>query len=130
MLNKYAEIFDRYRIESLRLTYHPSVGTTTGGTIALGADWDPRSVPKSLSGVLACVPKVVGPCWKSMVMSLPASQLMSRKLLYTYRKDEADRPIEDSSGVAVVLAHNLQNVAPGYVVADYSIYFEGPYSGN
>lgn len=127
-LDAYAKIFDRYRVEAITLSWVPSVGTNTGGDNVIGVDLDPRTLPAKRSGVLACVPKLMGPAWQAKTLSLPRQQLMSRRALYTYHESEKERAWEDSAAFAVAQVSSA-TVSPGMLMVKYVVHFEGPFSG-
>lgn len=80
-LAKVAAVFERYRFESLAVYYKPLVGTTIGGAITIGIDWDLDTPPSTRVGVAAYTPSQTLPVWEDgerKKMVLPKSRLMSR----------------------------------------------------
>lgn len=135
MFDNYSKIYDRYRLEMVRITYHPSVGTTEGGTVVVGCDLDPRTSPTTMTQVLACVPKAMGPSWQKKVINVPKRQLMTRRMMFTYRDGEKTRQREDDTALVVSLVSDYTTTGAnikklGFVMVSYVAYFEGPYSGN
>lgn len=129
MLDNWGKMYERYRLEALQISYHPAVGTTIDGFVVLGVDLESRNPVTTLKAAMVLNPGSSGPVYGPLTVTVPASQLMSRKLLYTKGLSEA--PAEDSSCLSVVVAipKSTQIRKVGYLSLRYSIYFEGPRGG-
>lgn len=93
-LKNLAKAFERYKFHKLVIEYRPLVGTTQGGSIALGIDWASASTTADMdvdsdlyvlvgaaptkAKVMACTPSIDMPSWQSGKLVVPASRLMSR----------------------------------------------------
>lgn len=73
--------FELFRWDRVSLFYKPAVGSTYGGLVTIGVDWDGANVPTTRAGVSALSPNRTVPAWQdseSTPMSLPLERLRSR----------------------------------------------------
>lgn len=73
--------FDRVKWHKLNLYYKPAVGTTYGGLVSLGMDWDFASRDVSRSTMSGFTPNASFAAWsdtEKSPMVLPANRLQSR----------------------------------------------------
>lgn len=73
--------FDRIQWKTLRFYYKPAVGTTYGGMVAVGMDWDFASSDVERKLISAFTPNFATAAWtdtQNRPMSLPANRLQSR----------------------------------------------------
>lgn len=135
LLDGLAALYDRYRLESLTISFQPSMSASTNGTNVIAVDLDPRTAPADMTSLLRFSPKVIAPVSQRRVLSVPRAQLMSRKLLYTYRSTENGRSAEDDTALQICVASDATAssggaLSLGYLTLRYTIYLEGPYAGN
>lgn len=73
--------FDQYRFEKLQVYYKPVVGTTTGGAVAFGMDWDWASTDVLRVNISSFTPNCSTAAWQdteSRPLILPLSRLQTR----------------------------------------------------
>lgn len=73
--------FDRVKWLKLNVYYKPAVGTTYGGMVAVGMDWDFKSEDVGRSKISAFTPSQTFAAWadtESKALVLPRDKLMSR----------------------------------------------------
>lgn len=56
-------VFEQSRWDMLKLFYKPAVGTTFGGLVSVGVDWDSTGSQSSRSSVVALTPNFTTPAW-------------------------------------------------------------------
>jgi len=136
LLDSMGKIWDRYQILQMEIEFHPSVGTTTDGTITIGVDYDPRLKPNTFGKVMSLNPLVVGPVWQSQKFIIPRNRLGDRK--YTYRSAESTRPDELQTPFLICYATDARATpdgatppkpipkALGRILVRYRVRFDGP----
>lgn len=80
-LNGFGACFDRTRWLSCSFHYKPAVGTTIGGLVSMGVDWDFSSNATDRKKISGLSPNASLAVWSDTTRSplvLPASRLMSR----------------------------------------------------
>lgn len=85
-MTKLSDQFERSRWEKLSVYYKPMVGTTTGGGVTIGVDWDHSQAVTTRVAVSGYTPAQTLPVWQDgerQKMVLPKSRL-NTKLWYTH----------------------------------------------
>lgn len=73
--------FDRIKFHSLKVFYKPAVGTTYGGLVAYGADWDFKTDVQPREKISSLTPNACHAAWndsENRPLVLPPSKLQSR----------------------------------------------------
>lgn len=78
-LKKIAAAYDRVKWHRCILTWRPAVGTTTGGQIIFGPDWDSNSTTTTVEAISCLTPVYESPLWQGGSLTLPPGRLMTRK---------------------------------------------------
>lgn len=81
-LDRYASMYEKYRIISLKYVFSPVVGTTIPGYYVAGIDPDPGDLPLSVRGVSVLASSVRGPLWKRSVLQPNKFDIQSTKWTY------------------------------------------------
>lgn len=77
-----SKVFDRIRWNSLQVYYKPAVGTTFGGLVSVGMDWDFATSDVDREKISGFTPSMTMAAWKDTQnepMILPANRLQSRQ---------------------------------------------------
>lgn len=114
-----AKVYDRYTLNSLVLTYHPSVGTTQNGALTVAVDWDSQDTTPTLAKCKAMWPQIRTPVWQTATLVLPAKKLQDKKELYT---DKTPFAIQVAMGLGTAAQKNL---VMGEIYIRYDISFYG-----
>jgi len=77
-LKQFSHHFEMWKPVYINLVYKPSVGTTVGGSVLMGIDWNHRGIPKKRGDIAAYTPNCSTPVLKEALMTLPKAQLNSR----------------------------------------------------
>lgn len=119
--------FDRVKWLKLNLVYKPAVGTTYGGLITLGMDWDFGSEDVDRKTISGFTPSMTMSAWtdtERSPMKLPASRLQSRLWYLPRASDFNDKGPGKihwaASGTTAKAATTL-----GEVWADYTLVMYG-----
>ena len=117
--------FERVKWLALEFFWKPAVGTTEGGLVTYGIDWDRESVTASSRADIALyAPSHTNAIWAdtaSQPMVLPQSRLMSRAY-YTPRSSDNT---EQGPGSLVVFVDGPANKIVGELWARYSVELSG-----
>lgn len=81
-LYKISSSFDQIIWHQARVYYKPAVGTTFGGSLVIGVDWNPAATATTRATVQACSPVMEAAAWQPMQMVLPPARLQSRKFYF------------------------------------------------
>lgn len=77
-IKAFAPKFEMFRFLSCRIWYKPMVGTTEGGAITIGVDWNGMNVAKTRSSISGYTPNLNTSVWQEASFDLPSSMLQSR----------------------------------------------------
>lgn len=115
------KMFDQLRWESLSFEWVPCVGTTEGGTVFMGIDWDSSQPDKkdlTMNRVSACTPTTSTPLYRARTLNISAQRHQYQKWL---------RPHVDgqSLGLLLLFGSGPVNKTLGYIMADYHVLFQG-----
>lgn len=72
--------FERIRWNSVSIYYKPAVGTTFGGLVSIGTDWDSKNPAKDRKNISGYTPNASFPAWgdtERQPMRLPAQRIQS-----------------------------------------------------
>lgn len=111
----------------MRFYYKPAVGTTYGGLVALGMDWDFQGVDVERSKISAFTPSQTMAAWadtESRAMVLPSDKLMSRNW-YTPRSDAWQDRGPGKLHWAVEGTAETGGKTLGEIWVDYTVVMEG-----
>lgn len=121
--------FDRVRWNSIKFYYKPAVGTTFGGLVSMGVDWDNSPTTIDRSKVSSMTPNMTCAAWhdgEKTPLVLPASRLQSRSW---YVPNATDAKLIDKGPGALVVAASVSKqttqVAIGEVWVHYSVTMQG-----
>jgi hypothetical protein len=82
LLKNISKSFERIRWNSIRFYWKPAVGTTFGGLVTMGADWDSDTAKTTRAEISAYTPSHSFAAWQDTQTSplvLPSSRLQSRQ---------------------------------------------------
>lgn len=82
LLKNVAKSFERMRWNSVKIFWKPAVGTTFGGLVTVGIDWDLSSAKTDRQGISAYTPSQSFSVWQdtqSNPLVLPPNRLQSRQ---------------------------------------------------
>lgn len=120
-LKSVANLFEQMRWEKCIIRWEPSLGTTQGGNVFLGFDWD-NSVSKdvtkiTVATVSACTPNITTPLWKEASMRADTR----------FQKQRWLQPHASETSLGTILAYvsGPASQKAGYVVLDYTVVFQG-----
>lgn len=91
-LKNIANSFDRSRWNSMKFFYKPAVGTTFGGLVSIGVNWDYVTAATTREKVVSLTPSATTAAWQDSEknpMVLPSNRLQSR-LWYQHNVSDAD----------------------------------------
>lgn len=89
-LSNLSKAFDRIIWHQCVLEYRPYSSAMNSGNVAVGVDWNFSNSP-SRSVTLACTPSFNAPVYTAKTVTLPTSQLMSRKAYILKATDQTDK---------------------------------------
>lgn len=116
-----AKIYERMQWHSVQIHYVSSVGTTVGGSVAIGIDWDADKANLTLANVAAMTPSRQFPAHSAATLTIPAAALSSQRWYSTENDTEAPHP-----RVCIYAAGgDLANKGFGYLRISYSVSFAG-----
>lgn len=125
-LGNIAKVYDNYRWNSLEFYYKPAVGTTVGGMVSMGMDWNySKTEPSSRTALSGLSPNVTGPLWQdtqSRPMRLPTSRIMTRQWYSTNSKEDASN---QGPGRLLYAVDCEKATMVGEIWCKYSIHFSG-----
>nr|WKV33635.1 MAG: RNA-dependent RNA polymerase [Riboviria sp.] len=117
------KLYERMQWHSLTIEYTGTVGTTEGGTIMMGYDYDhdvPVTVDIASVGVMQ--PNVTCAAWDKSRIVIPVQRLAPQKWMSTEK--DAEAPTGQLCLFAV--GANLKGKTVGYLRAHYRVSFAGP----
>lgn len=122
-LKALSKIYRRYKYTSLRFQYFGSVGSTVGGTFAMGYSYDKVTLPTtgfSWATVTASAPNVSGAIWKNSTMTVPIAKMNPQRWFET----DGEGP---SPGYLMVKVEcSEKGKETGYIRVSYSCHLAGP----
>jgi hypothetical protein len=122
ILDSFGKCFDRYRINSIRLLWKTSSGTTKSGSVILGVDGAPDQVVSTTAGVQALWPKWRGPIWGEGSVTPNISTLMPQRWLATANSSGEAAKLTHSAFAAVVCLIGCEkDDKPGEVWCQYDV---------
>lgn len=82
-LKRFANLFERWTITSLKFSFKTACPTTQGGRIQMGFDWS-SSLPLTTdrAKISQLTPTVGGVVWKDFSMQIPSGRLMTRPFYF------------------------------------------------
>lgn len=114
-------IFERVRWHDVRFCYKPAVGTTQGGLVTYGIDWDCTTAAATRATIACYSPSATNAIWADTTnrpMVLPQSRLNSR-LWYTPYAGGND--IEKTPGYFVYAGEGPANTSVGEFWVTYTV---------
>lgn len=124
LLKNLTRSFERIRWESGSIFYKPAVGTTVGGLVAFGVDWDNSTIPTTRAAVAAFSPSKACAIWadtSAQPMVLPRSKLQGR-LWYTPNTGETN---SQTPGAVVWAVDGPANTTVGEFWFKYTVTLAG-----
>lgn len=88
------KVFERSKWLSCSIWYEGLVGSTVGGAVSIGMDWDSLQIPSKRLDVTRYSPSFTTPVWQSTdrsKMVLPKSRLMTRDWYYHNMQGVSER---------------------------------------
>lgn len=125
LLNSVYTAFERLKWLSIRIYWKPAVGTTEGGLVTYGIDWDfQQNDPKDRAKVAAYTPSHTNAIWcdsTSQPMVLPSSRIQARLWYTPLSGDDVDK----GPGALVYFAQGPANKSLGEFWIDYVVVLSG-----
>lgn len=119
-----AKIYKRYKYTRLELEYTGCVGTTVGGIIAMGYEYDKPTLPSggwTWAQVTANSPNKQVALFKSCRIKIPIAKMNPQRWF------ETDGSTEAHPGALLIKTDGGEaNQSVGYVRVHYTIHFAGP----
>lgn len=117
-LKALGELFDQMSWVKCVLKWHPSVGTTVGGDVCVGVDWDSKA-PDTIddSHVLACTPNFVTAVFKEHSMHVNLMKYQDKRWIR----------LHNGKPVATVLlsVSGPKSQRMGFITMEYTVRFMG-----
>lgn len=127
LLSQEARFRMRYDVNKLRLSYRPSVPTTTTGEIGIGWISDPNTpVPTTLDQVLSLGIHAVGPAWSPLVIDIPKPKLKGGRLDYLVSQSADAEPALHAPGYFVMFSE-VANSGRLMLAYDFNLKGRNPY---
>lgn len=129
-LARLAQVFERMRWLYFELEYIPEVGSTVGGSVSIGVDWDlTATVPKTHADVTVHSPMFFQTVWKNRSMRLNLSKATNNRWFVTAKSGAST----GASGTAwldvapanIVVFATSTSSKVGYLRVKYTVEFEG-----
>lgn len=124
-LKGFAKSFDRTKWQRVAFSYRPAVGTTVGGLISMGVDWDFSSNATTRAKICGLSPNVSFACWENTEkrpLVLPSSRLMSRDW---YSNSTTSVAVAYDTGPGIlswaVEAPSAKSTVVGEIWVDYTV---------
>lgn len=118
------KVFERLVWRSVRVEYVPMVGTTEGGSVIYGVDWAyavDTATKATRANVSTLTPVCDGPIWQRSAISLPASELQTRRFYSLVSTDKFD----NSPGQLCVNATSKTAATVGEIWVTYTVSLSG-----
>nr|QKN22640.1 coat protein [Erysiphe necator associated sobemo-like virus 1] len=121
--------FDRFRWSKIHFFYKPAVGTTYGGLVSIGIDWDSQAGVQDRQQISALTPNRAFSAWSDTEKSplvLPTNRLQSREWYLPHRENADD--IDKGPGIlkwAVDGEKTTTGKTIGEIWVDYSVSMSG-----
>lgn len=128
LLKSLIRSFERIRWHKIHILWKPAVGTTVGGLITYGVDWDQSAPATSRENIASYSPSATNAIWADTTarpMVLPSSRLMSRQWYTPQSGDQVDR----APGSLVYSANGPVSTVLGEFWIDYSVTLSGTKAG-
>lgn len=122
-----AKSFDRLKWNNLRFYYKPAVGTTFGGLVSFGVDWDWTNTDIARTGISALTPSSTTAAWadtEKTPLILPTSKLQSR----TWYSPVSANTFDQGPGKlhwAITCTSQTADTVVGELWAAYSVVMQG-----
>lgn len=125
LLNAVYSAFERLKWVSIKIYWKPAVGTTEGGLVTYGIDWDFTSLtPADRAKVAAYTPTHTNAIWcdtTNQPMVLPSSRIQGRAWYTPLSGDDVDK----GPGALVYVAQGPANKNLGEFWMDYVVHLSG-----
>lgn len=136
VLKHLAKSFERIKWLKCHVYYKPAVGTTKGGLITIGVDWDfsaPEATKITRLVATGFTPSSTCAIWDDMEdrkMVLPANRLMSRQWYHEISTGTSDR-YDEAPGrlVYAVETSDALNSLVGEIWVEYTVVMSGTQGG-
>lgn len=112
------KLFERYRIVHAELEWHPAVGATTDGRVAICFDLDPSAKPLSYTNVSTRQYSTTTPLWGKASVLLPTGHA-KEKMWYKATEDQFLACVSPSAGTSA-------KPSVGELWISYTVQFEAP----
>lgn len=127
-LNTLSKSFERFKFMKVHIYYKPAVGTTYGGLIALGIDYDVQT-PTTLTRakVVAQTPSVSVPLWQDTEgrpLIIPPNRLQSRAWYVSTASDTVDTA-PATLFFSASASSSSTKMTLGEIWVDYTVMFSG-----
>lgn len=119
--------FERLRWKKFNVYYKPAVGTSYGGLVTVGVDWDFSGTGDTRTQVASYTPTFTVAAWadnQNRPMVLPPNRLQSKNW-YTPRSDDWEDKGPGRLAWAVEGAGNTNEVTLGEIWVAYTVQFMG-----
>lgn len=128
-LSKLSACFDRIRWHRAILVWRPAVGTSTGGQLLMGPDWDSNISKVSATQVAALTPIYESPIWQGGQLALPSSRLMTRKEYFIRQDKDKKTQVSECSPCGILYSVTGTADQPaGHLWLDYDVTLFGTVS--
>lgn len=136
VLKKLSHSFERIRWLKCHVYYKPAVGTTKGGLVTVGIDWDfsaPEIVKIDRKLATGYTPSATCAIWDDMEptkMVLPPGKLMSRQWYHLSSTGTSDR-YDEAPGrlVYAVESGDAKDMTVGEIWVEYTVVMSGTQGG-
>lgn len=119
-LRALAKIYERLQFHSVRIEYRPVVGTTQGGVILMGFDYDNEADSSpTIESVTAKSPNMQCAIWGSLNMAIPLPRLQPQRWLSLTEVSEA------AFGALTYYATGPADTTVGYLRIAYDVSLAG-----
>lgn len=123
LLDALGTAYDNYRLLSLVVEVKGVGPTTSSDTIAWALDYSVRDVPASRTQILAKVPSLVQPAYRSGVVMASSQRLMRQTL---YNTNTADKSDDSDACLFVAIGNSNSQLELWEVYASYKVKLVNP----
>lgn len=116
------KLYERMQWHSFSAHYTGTVGTTEGGVVIMGFDYDKDTPALSMATVGVMQPNVTVAAWDKATLSVPVSRLAPQKWMSTEQGDEAPH----GHLCIFVSGSKLTGQDVGFIRLSYKVSFAGP----
>lgn len=120
-----AQSFETVRWDYIQVEYVPEVGSTVGGAVSVGVDWDLAGAePTTHASVTTRSPNFLTPCWQRMSMRIDTAAMTNRRW---FKNVATTDPFESAPFNLVVWVSGdaTKPIALGSLVLKYKVEFAG-----